>query len=185
MASNQTSNYGLNQWAATDKVLREEFNQDNAKIDTALAQEKAAREEAVAAEAQTRQAAIQGEQTARTAAIAALAATVPKIAVGTYTGNGAATQTISLGLTPKAVLMCTLEVRMYQSLSSGFVYGGLALTGAPAVKHHLKSVNDPYQDYTAIELVDSGFKAYETKIDNYAGVCCNSSGLVYHYFAVG
>ena len=33
MASGQTSNYGLNQWAAEDKVLRTDFNQDNAKLD--------------------------------------------------------------------------------------------------------------------------------------------------------
>ena len=37
MASNQTEHYGLNQWAAEDNVLREEFNQDNAKIDAVLA----------------------------------------------------------------------------------------------------------------------------------------------------
>ena len=37
MASNQTSNYGLCQWEATDQVLREEFNADNQKIDEALA----------------------------------------------------------------------------------------------------------------------------------------------------
>lgn len=36
MASSQTSNYGLNQWTEEDRVLREEFNQDNAKIDAAL-----------------------------------------------------------------------------------------------------------------------------------------------------
>ena len=36
MASGQTTNSALNQWAPEDKVLREEFNQDNAKIDTAL-----------------------------------------------------------------------------------------------------------------------------------------------------
>lgn len=36
MASNYTENYGLCQWEATDQVLREEFNQDNAKIDAAL-----------------------------------------------------------------------------------------------------------------------------------------------------
>lgn len=36
MASSQTTNYGLNQWDAEDNVLREEFNQDNAKIDTSL-----------------------------------------------------------------------------------------------------------------------------------------------------
>ena len=33
MASGQTTNYGLNQWAAEDNVLRQEFNQDNAKIE--------------------------------------------------------------------------------------------------------------------------------------------------------
>jgi len=37
MASNYTSNYSLCQWAASDKVLRTEFNADNAKIDAALA----------------------------------------------------------------------------------------------------------------------------------------------------
>lgn len=38
MASNYTENYGLCQWEATDQVLREEFNQDNAKLDEALFQ---------------------------------------------------------------------------------------------------------------------------------------------------
>lgn len=36
MASNQTANYGLNQWAAEDKVLREEFNKDNRTMEEAL-----------------------------------------------------------------------------------------------------------------------------------------------------
>ena len=36
MASNYTSSYKLNQWAASDRVLRTEFNADNAKIDAAL-----------------------------------------------------------------------------------------------------------------------------------------------------
>ena len=36
MASNQTTNYKLNQWAAEDRVIREEFNSDNLKVDNAL-----------------------------------------------------------------------------------------------------------------------------------------------------
>jgi len=36
MANNYTSNYGLCQWEASDKVLRTEFNADNAKIDSAI-----------------------------------------------------------------------------------------------------------------------------------------------------
>ena len=37
MASNQTTNYQLNQWEPTDQVLRTDFNADNAKVDAALA----------------------------------------------------------------------------------------------------------------------------------------------------
>ena len=35
---NYTKNYQLNQWDAGDRVLREDFNEDNAKIDEALEQ---------------------------------------------------------------------------------------------------------------------------------------------------
>lgn len=37
MASNYTTNYQLNQWEPTDQVLRTDFNEDDAKIDAALA----------------------------------------------------------------------------------------------------------------------------------------------------
>ena len=36
MATNQTTNYQLNQWEPTDAVQRVEFNGDNTKIDAAL-----------------------------------------------------------------------------------------------------------------------------------------------------
>ena len=36
MATNHTANYSLNQWEATDPVLRTDFNADNSKIDAAL-----------------------------------------------------------------------------------------------------------------------------------------------------
>ena len=38
MAANQTENYGLNQWLATDQVVRTDFNADNAKIEAALSE---------------------------------------------------------------------------------------------------------------------------------------------------
>lgn len=38
MASNDTENYGLCQWEATDQVLRTEFNENNAKIDKLLSE---------------------------------------------------------------------------------------------------------------------------------------------------
>jgi hypothetical protein len=34
----KTTNYQLNQWDATDRILREDFNEDNAKIDAAIAE---------------------------------------------------------------------------------------------------------------------------------------------------
>ena len=37
MSTNQTTNYQLNQWVKSDRVLMEDFNADNAKIDAALA----------------------------------------------------------------------------------------------------------------------------------------------------
>lgn len=37
MASKQTSNYGLNQWELSDSVVMDDFNEDNQKIDAALA----------------------------------------------------------------------------------------------------------------------------------------------------
>ena len=38
MATNQTSNYQLNQWEPTDQVLRTDFNADNVKLDAAIAE---------------------------------------------------------------------------------------------------------------------------------------------------
>ena len=53
MASQQTPNYRLSRWAGTDRILMEEFNSDNQKIDTALK----GNADAVAAETAAREAA--------------------------------------------------------------------------------------------------------------------------------
>ncbi len=42
MPSNQTPNYSLSQWSRDDRVLMEDFNADNAKIDAALGEHAAA-----------------------------------------------------------------------------------------------------------------------------------------------
>ena len=36
MATNQTTNYQLNQWTKSDRIMLEDFNADNQKIDAAL-----------------------------------------------------------------------------------------------------------------------------------------------------
>ena len=63
MASNYTSSYQLCQWEAEDKVLRTDFNGDNAKIDAALK----ANADAISAEVSARTAAISAEASARAA----------------------------------------------------------------------------------------------------------------------
>lgn len=50
---NKTANFQLTQWEKTDRILMEEFNSDNEKIDTALK----ANADAVAAETAAREAA--------------------------------------------------------------------------------------------------------------------------------
>ena len=91
MASSCTTNYQLNQWEAADKVLREEFNQDNAKIDAALAQEKA-----------ERMAADQAEQEARVAAVADLEERVALRELYRFTVNSS-NQAGTLYITPEGV----------------------------------------------------------------------------------
>ena len=85
MSTNQTTNYELNQWLSTDQVLRTDFNADNAKLDTALAD----LEEDVSEKAsQTALDALSSTVAGHTAAIAALGNC--QIVFGTYTGTGTA-----------------------------------------------------------------------------------------------
>ena len=75
----KTSHYQLNQWDKEDRILMEDFNADNLKLDTALA--------AVASAAASK-----AEQSALTAGIAQLqaeiAANSTKFITGSYTGTG-------------------------------------------------------------------------------------------------
>ena len=67
MASQQTPNYKLSRWAGTDRIMMEDFNRDNAAIDTAL----------------------KGNADKAAALQTALASCGNcKIVYGTYTGNG-------------------------------------------------------------------------------------------------
>ena len=116
------------------------------------------------------------------AALAGLAAAALKLAVGTYTGDGAASRVISVGFTPKAVLVCTQSGLMQ---GSSYVYGGLALTGQPVCYRYKRGMAYPEESYNAVELTAEGFQVCETKISDYAGVYCNSVDTTYHYFAIG
>ncbi len=99
----QTENYQLSQWDARDAVRREDFNSDNAKIDAALAESRAAAEQADAAlslRVDAAQAAADAAQstadTARTEAAA-----LPHV-ISYYIGNGTDLK-VTLGFAPFAV----------------------------------------------------------------------------------
>ena len=71
-------------WDGTDRILREEFNSNWEKLDTQL--------KALADQGSSLQTAL------------------PKITSGTYTGNGSSTRKITLGFTPKAVMITSQNV---------------------------------------------------------------------------
>ena len=83
--------------------------------------------------------------------IANLAATLEgKIVTGTYTGNGTASRTISLGVTPKAVLVVGLGTSAVTSNTYNSLYAALAVEGQPA----LGMVGN------LVAIVDGGFDVY-------------------------
>ena len=87
MSTNYTEHYNLCQWEPADKVLREDFNADNAKLDAALAAQQTAIEKAQAD------------------VDAAYRPAFPPVVTGCYSGSGAASATIRLGFRPRAVLV--------------------------------------------------------------------------------
>lgn len=97
---------------------------------------------------------------------------------GTYQGDGAIERTISLGFTPRAVLLHTESGEASSSYGQG--YGGLFLPGAP-----LRETYDKDRDIMA-EIVTGGFALYdETKYGspNYTSHV-NSTSREYRYLAV-
>ena len=104
MASNHTTNYQLCQWQADDQVKRTDFNEDNAKIDSALkglsdglaaAREEKADQSALDALSQT------VAQKAEQSVVSTLSAAALKIAIGEYTGNGDYLSPISVDFSTK------------------------------------------------------------------------------------
>lgn len=150
MASNYTENYGLCQWEATDQVLRTEFNEDNAKIDAALSQKT--------------------EQSAFEAAVA----TIPKIKIGSYGGDGTNLREIPVGFTPKAVFVSTTWGEVYDK-STNTYWGGLAVQGESCYTTN---------DYAYLVLVEGGFRLTQYVYNGHT-MNVNKAGITYNYVAFG
>ena len=149
MATNHTTNYALNLWEANDKFVREEFNENTTKLDAAL---------------KTHDSAVAAIQTTLSGMV--------KLAVGHYTGDGAATRFISTGFTPQAVLVFLTKGYTYSSSDYGSAcYGGLAVTEHPSGKSSTATV----------QIVSGGFNvAYQAN-----NVRSNEQNESYNYIALG
>ena len=137
MASGQTTNLALNQWGASDRVTRADFNGDNSKIDAAVGA------------LRTADTTMQGSISALQGSVSALQTAVAgkcSVIVGTYTGDGAAERTISLGVTPKAVLVFSQFGYTYNANAA---WGGLAVTGSPVAN-----------GLSVVEITTGGFLVY-------------------------
>ena len=137
----QTNHFQLNQYEAADRIQHSDFNSDNQKIDAALK--------------------------ANADAVAAVQTAVPKIAFGTYMGDGTATRTIPLDFTPKAVLVTTAYGATFAPYDT---YGGLAL----------ENYDVEYGNKKAVHIVTNGFTVYHE-----SPCLVNASSTRYHYLAIG
>lgn len=97
---------------------------------------------------------------------------IQKFVTGSYTGNDAETQNITLGFQPKAVLVVSSDGRTaYQTGSYPIICGGLALPGKPVTN----------RGYTAMELTDTGFAVHKISGDGYIRI--NNNDIVGYYIA--
>ena len=164
MASNFTKNYKLNQWEPEDKVVRTDFNTDNAKIDAALS--KKADKTALDALAQT-----------VTAAQAALD-TRARCAAGSYTGNGAGSLTLNVGFRPKALLI--------RGLSGD--YERLDMLNGGVVSNSKMTDTNSKDGFLSAAITDTGVTiqcTYNWSATELARAVCNTSRTSYVYVALG
>ena len=160
---NKTPNYQLNQWGAEDRVLRTDFNADNAKIDAAI--------KAVDGLARSK---------ADASALAALQQVTNqkvRVALGSYTGDGAASRAINVGFLPKVMFIRCLDD--WQTIDI------LGSVGIHHSKYRYQSTNN---DYFTLSVTASRVTLscrYSWSDSEKAELICNSSGKNYTYAAFG
>ena len=216
MSARKTENYQLNQWEASDQVLREDFNRDNTLLDSALAllaEQVSTKAETSAlnalstrvnkkADMETLTAVLQKlnlkadtssvtslnqtvsalSQTvsnkAESSRVEAVAASVPRILCGSYTGNGAESRSISVGFPPKAVLVVCRDGTTHYNEGHAYHYGGLAVAGGPSVTR---------DDLPVLSVTSSGFTVYyKSGGSNWLSYAyTNDNNRVYYYVAIG
>ena len=99
---------------------------------------------------------------------------------GTYTGDGTQGRTISLGFTPRAVILCDNYGNMHDDIN-GYI-GGIAIGNHGCCSQRgSTSSAESYDDYyTTLMIVNNGFKVNYYSENN---VYSNASGRTYRYIA--
>ena len=110
-----------------------------------------------------------------TAALDAALGTIPKLAVGSYTGDGAESRKIDLGFTPKAVIVCDSSGL---TRNSSAAWGGVALPDIPATYTYSSNT------VPVVSLTDNGFTVYYKSFGGTNWVGSNGSGTTLIYFAL-
>lgn len=160
-----TPNYGLHQWEYGEQPTREGLNQDFQAIDTALG-EKAEQTE-LDSELSELWSSVDSRFSIVSTAISILQSRV-QITIGSYIGDAAYPRTISVGFTPKAVLV---EQQSGQRVEGSVVHGGLITPDMPLV----------HQSRTYTEVVTNGFRFTSESGASYNHM--NRSGERYTYLA--
>lgn len=100
-------------------------------------------------------------------AMAVIDTSLPKIAIGSYSGNDLSPRTITLPFTPKAVIVTNQSGQMGDYKGNTLLYyGGFAVTDSNAA---------------AVSIVENGFNVYS----DYGAKYSNYSGMKFHYIAIG
>lgn len=106
-----------------------------------------------------------------------------RLAIGTYTGTGA-TQTITVGFTPKMVYVVpvagspTLWIPEGSGNGTTYTYGGLAVTNQPGQTWR--------GGHNVVTIVTNGFQVvYNHYSNEFMYACANQEGSRYNYFALG
>ena len=165
-----------------DSIITQTFEGtiDKSMLSTELAAELDAKavESSVASRITAEQTARENADTSLNTRVTTLETEMPQkceVYIGTYTGNGAASQLITLGYKPALVLVLESGARIYNYDGKSDFYGGMALPGHPA------SVNG----MTAVRVENTGFRVYYGW--NSEGSMCartNSANETYHYLVV-
>ena len=161
----QTGNYSLNQWEGQDRILREDFNADNAKVEAALAQEASART---------------ALQSSINAAMSALETKLTnnslKVKTGTVAGTGGyGVRTVDLGVRPKLLILWNNNTATSTYVSGAIVTDFVCMDFRSSGSVYLEAAGNP------CGLTDSGFTIAAPGNPNLA---LNAAGTSLYYWCL-